>query len=76
MYLERMVATQLDTWTNGPSLPSGIPAPRVAVRPTTLATRVLNNPQLPHLAFGIRNPEAHSTQPFPPRALKGTEPRD
>jgi hypothetical protein len=42
MYLESSVATQLDTWTKGPSLPSGIPAPRVAVRPTTLATRVLH----------------------------------
>merc|ERR1719239_539035 len=28
-------------WTNGPSLPRGIPEPSVAVRPITLATRVL-----------------------------------
>jgi hypothetical protein len=43
MYLESTVATQLERCTKGPSLPRGIPAPRVAVRPTTFATRVLDN---------------------------------
>lgn len=35
------VATMEAMCTKGPSFPRGIPEPRVAVRPTTLATRVL-----------------------------------
>ena len=37
----RRVATMLAMWTKGPSFPSGIPEPRVAVRPTALAMKVL-----------------------------------
>ena len=36
------VATMEAMWTKGPSLPSGIPEPSVAVRPTTFATSVLH----------------------------------
>ena len=39
--LVRRVATMEAMWTKGPSFPRGIPEPRVAVRPTTFATRVL-----------------------------------
>ena len=38
----RRVATIDAMCTKGPSLPSGIPEPSVAVRPTTFATRVLD----------------------------------
>ena len=34
------VAMMLAMWTKGPSLPSGIPLPSVAVRPTILASSV------------------------------------
>ena len=40
--LVRRVATIEAMWTKGPSLPNGIPDPRVAVRPTTFATSVLH----------------------------------
>ena len=39
--LVRSAATILAMCTNGPSFPSGIPEPNVAVRPTTFATSVL-----------------------------------
>ena len=39
----RSVATIEAMCTKGPSLPSGIPEPNVAVRPTTFATSVLDN---------------------------------
>ena len=39
----RRVATIEAMCTKGPSLPSGIPEPNVAVRPTTFATSVLDN---------------------------------